>query len=477
MRFFSLNFWHTFWKGKLNSRNVLLGVALLLSLWVGVRYAGEAYIYIAPILLWAYAILLAFAVLYPKEKVKPSQFAFSSTWLWMLLLLGIAFGLRLLALNTILTQGFHPDEAGAVDFSFIQIFAPENNGLTINPLRVGTDAQPILYNYILRWSIETFGFTFAGARLSSVIAGTLAIPAIFFMVDEMSNRRTAWLAAILAAVYHYHIQWSRIALSNIWVTLLIPLTLGLFLRGWRLKRLNEALLAGFWLGLAAYFYTGGYIIIFLFALLILQTWKQTENSTGFISFASKSLFLAAIVAMPLIVFAIRYPSFFFERLNIIYGWMPDAPAYELGAGANWKEYAIHQVVHSFGGWNYFPDVTGFYGASFPLLTDVSSVLFLVGLALTLRARQYFPVFWIVLVALFGGVMVSGTPSSSHYIGSIPAICWLVAVPLNRLIERKQARWAYLLLGSIIVMNLFFYFYVYAHDPSIDFSAVFPISGP
>lgn len=467
--------WRHLWSDKrLVKRVGVAAFAILISVYIGVRYSGAAFISVFPILFWLWSILICFAALYPIQKT--ISFHFSRTWIALIILLSIAFFLRTFELRSF-PIGFHPDENGFVDFALRQVFNPDNMGETINPFRTGNNSQPILYHYVLRLSVALFGFSKAGARISSVIVGTLAVAGVFLMVNEMAGRRTAWLTAILMTAYHYHIHFSRLALNNIWTTLLLPLTLGFFLIGWRKPWKVGALLAGICLGLSAYFYAGGYIVIFLLFIVIWQIWKKTEDPIGLSIYTGKILTLALVIAAPLIIFALLYPQHFFGRVQEIYGWYPETMLAMRGSSARYGSYFIYQVVHSFGAYNYYADVTGFYTQAIPFLIGVSSILFPIGFVLAILKKQYLPVIWILIVTILGGVMSAGTPSSSHFIGAIPAICWLVAIPLDWLIEHNHPYWAYFLLAIIVITDLSFYFVFYAAHPSWILNTPFPMAAP
>jgi hypothetical protein len=87
------------------------------------------------------------------------------------------------------------------------------------------------------------------------------------------------------------------------------------------------------------------------------------------------------------------------------------------------------------------------------------------------------VLWVLLTIFLGGFMLTGAPSSSHYVVSIPAISWLVALPLMWLIETGHWRWAVALLIVIIVTDLGFYFGIYVPGGPRDLIHPFPTWPP
>ena len=205
---------------------VVLG-AILFSFSLGITQADVIYMPWSPILAWLITVALGFIFLWPSQTVR---IHFGRTF-WLLGgLVLVSLLLRVILLGT-LPPGFIVDEAGTADFTLRHVVRIP--GETISPFRTGSDSQPVLYYYILRLTMELGGYNIAAARISSAIAGALAVAATFLLVDAFSGRRTAWFTALLMAAYHYHIHWSRIALNNIWKTLWVPLTLCLFFWGWK----------------------------------------------------------------------------------------------------------------------------------------------------------------------------------------------------------------------------------------------------
>ncbi|MBL8090385.1 MAG: glycosyltransferase family 39 protein [Anaerolineales bacterium] len=442
-------------------------LSILISTWIGIHYATEAFIGYLPILLWLFSVFLCFAALYSEKQPALFQIKLNHTWAGIFALITIALLIRFINLSS-LPKGFHPDEAGYIEFAVLHIPKEDDPYLTINPFRTGLDSQPILYKYILRFSTYFFGMNIPASKISSVAIGTLAVASVFLMMNELAGRRMAWITSILMATYHYHVHWSRIALSNIWVTLLVPLTLGLFLLGWRKNNDKGAIFAGLALGLSAYIYSGGYFVIFLLIFIFMQEWINTNNRFDLMKYTAKMLCLAFVVAAPLIVFAIRVPDFFFDRASVVNGWKAEL------IQPSFYEYLFSQLKKSFGAYNFYPEVTGFYAPNAPFLIAFASILFLIGIFFAIKQKKLFLLFWIFIVTILGGVMLNGTPASTHFIGVIPAICWVVAIPLDKLIEHGHIKWFYTFLALIIFMDLFFYFFIYPSYPDSHLNVPFPI---
>lgn len=473
---FIARLWDHLWSTKQRARQVgIAGIAITISLWIGFRYAEDVFVSLLPIIVWVYLMILCCLALYPNHQRALIQISLNLSWLGLLLLLGVAILLRGFHLSS-LPPGLHPDEAGYIDFALLHIPSIEYSWLYINPFRTGLDSQPILYSYVLWLNTLLFGSSILAVKISSVLIGTLSVAGAFLMMKEITgNRRLAWLMAILMAFYHYHIHWSRLALSNIWTNFFLCFTIGLFLLGWRKRHSGGAVLAGVCLGLTTYVYSGGYFVVILLAILFLQLWHKTTERLGLTIYSAKMVAIATVIAAPLIVFAFRVPEFFFGRANMIRGWTPPAIlAYSQGAEMSYLDYAIHQFQYSFGAYNFFPEVTGFYQPGIPFLIGFASILFMVGIVLAFKKTHSIALVWILIVTFMGGILLDGTPGSTHFIGAIPAICWLVALPIDKLFESGNHRLAYAILAVIIFTDLYFYFVVYAGTPSPDLSLSFPI---
>ena len=434
---------------------------------IGVFYQDKIFFKGWQVIIWAISLIFLFVELVPKRKIvlKPDR-----VWVAIGAILLVGFFLRVVGLGTF-PPGFHIDEVGTADFTLRHIFP--NPDETINPFITGNNSHPILYNYILRFFMDVFGYTIAGDRLSSAVAGTLAILATYFLVKEFSGRRSAIMAAIIMTSYNVHIHWSRIALNNIWTTLWIPLTIGFFIWGWRIKWSGGALLAGLALGMTAYFYSGGYVVVFLMIYLIWKLWRETNLQTGLAIYTGKMLAMALSTALPLLIFVLAKPDQFFLRANEINAWKPEAVKILMGDNVNYVSFFWTQFSGAFGVYNFIPEQSGFYLSNAPLILGAASILFLVGIGWAYYKKLFLPIIWILFVTILGGFLVAPPPSSSHYVAAIPAICWLIAIPIDRMFSTNRRVWAIALIVAIVVADLFFYFYIYHAMPGRDLIFPFP----
>jgi uncharacterized membrane protein len=118
-----------------------------------------------------------------------------------------------------------------------------------------------LYMQAIGLSLQVFGHTPFALRLMPAISGTLAIPTIYLLGRQIGGRRVALFAAVLLAVAHGHVHFSRtVAVAYIQETLLIPLTLYFFLSGLDRRSALRMALGGTALGLSFSVYVSAQII-------------------------------------------------------------------------------------------------------------------------------------------------------------------------------------------------------------------------
>lgn len=448
-------------------RLVVVLACTLITVSIGYAYGRD--IWVRGWQLWTWAVCVAITVIFLIPAGVPTL-RLGKTWAVLFSLALVALLLRATSLESI-PGGLHVDEMGVADFSLRHIF-PEPHK-TLSPFRTGPVSQPSLYHYLIRLSLALVGNSITGLRISSASAGTLAVLATYAAVAVLENQQTALLGAIVMATYHYHVHWSRIGLNNVWDTLWVPATLAAYGWGWRRRWSGGAVLAGAALGFSQYFYAGSKIGVLLLAYLIWKLWRQEPDKQRLIVHVGKLLLVATCVAAPLVMFIVRDPAPYFERSDVVFGWKREVILEAMGGHYDLLGYAWRQAWRSLGAFTTVPDVTGFYGPGVPLVIGLAAPLFVAGFLWSTYKRRWIPVLWILLTVLLGGFMLTGAPSSSHYTVSIPAICWLIAVPLGWLMEHDRQRLALLALLIVMATDLAFYFAIYVPGGPRDLIHPFP----
>jgi 4-amino-4-deoxy-L-arabinose transferase-like glycosyltransferase len=376
-------------------------------------------------------------------------------WVLAPVLLGLV--LRVAFLGSI-PLGLHPDEVTTADFTIRHLFL--DTGETFYALRPGPYAQPTLYYYLIYLSLQLFGRTFFALRILSVIAGTLAILFTYAIVAHWNDRRTALITAILLSGFHYHLHWSRLALNNVWDTLWIPLTLAAFLMGWRSRWSGGAVISGLALGFSQYFYVGSRVAIFILPFLIFKLWGEEKDPRRLVIHVGKMTAIAVVACLPLLIYAGANASLFFSRATI--NWtLPTMTAEQYHHGlASALLMLVRQAWNSFAGFISLSDYSAFYQPGVPFLIGLSSLFFLAGIFLAIYRRNSLLLLWLAITIFFGSFLVPGPPDTSHMIPAVPAMVWLVALPLAEMDRSGYKRLASILLLLILITDLYFYFGIY-----------------
>lgn len=449
----------TWWRTELRENEgqmmqvIVAGAALFTSISLGAVYVRQPWVDGWQLWTWLISVGVLVTAVTPWRHI-PRVHIPHRYWLYGLLLLTLLLRLPLLS---VVPGGLHVDEMGVAGYAVQHVFPPAAQ--TINPFHTGASSQPALYHYLIRLSFALFGYTIPALRLTSALAGTAAVLATYLLVRTFANARTGLLAAALMSTYHYHVHWSRIGLNNIWDTLWVPLVLAAFAWGYRRNWSGGAVLAGVALGLAQYFYGGNKIVLFMLPLLLWMLYRERRDGRRLLIHAGKLAVTAVAVGAPITLFALIQPDIFFARSRVVYAWQREAIIAAVG-DYNVPQYVWQQIWRNVGAFTSVPEVTGFYGPGVPFLFGIAAPLFLIGVLWAIWRRNWLPLAWLALTIFFGGIMLTGAPSSSHFVVVIPAICWLTAVPLNWLWENGRWRLALLLVVAIMLTDLFFYFGMY-----------------
>jgi hypothetical protein len=277
--------------------------------------------------------------------------------------------------------------------------------------------------------------------------------------------------------------------------------LAAFAWGWRKGWSGGAIISGIAVGLSQYFYAGSRVGLILLGLFILKLWldmgrseqavdldagerpglrgsvrawlKLNPERSALVVYTVKMGLMAACIAGPLLLYALRDPAPFFERSQAVWGWREETILMAVGEPGDVVSYGWRQFWRSVGAFTAVPDVTGFYGPGVPLLIGLAGPLFVIGLGWAAFKRRWLPVVWIFLTVFLGGFLLSDPPGSSHYVVAIPAICWLMAMPLDWLASLGRERLAVALMAAVVVVDIYFYFFVYVPGGPRDLIHVFP----
>jgi 4-amino-4-deoxy-L-arabinose transferase-like glycosyltransferase len=241
---------------------------------------------------------------------------FGSRWKWIALLLITALGAairfyRLADFPPGLShdEAFHQVAALSVYDGYYPLYFPENMGM-----------DPMLA-YMIGFLYKVVGVTAIGARIISALAGTLTIPATWWLAGELfadwsAERRTAVSAAsaFVLATLQWHITLSRTGIQPSLVPPLLTMTMATLWRGLRKGGWAWFVGAGVFLGAGLYAYSAARMAPLLIAGVALWLFLF-ERETFRLRWRGLLLFVAVsmLVFAPLAGYFIRNPYWFTLR--------------------------------------------------------------------------------------------------------------------------------------------------------------------
>lgn len=297
-----------------------------------------------------------------------------------------------------------------------------------------------LYMQAIGLSLQLFGHTPFALRLMPAIGGTLAIPAVYLLGRQIGGRRVALFSAILLAVAHGHIHFSRtVAVAYIQETLLISLALYFFLSGLERRSALRMALAGAVLSLSFSVYVSAQIIaVMLVIYIVVAALIARPAIRGAWRCLAVFWFSALLIALPQIAFNLRHLDEFLVRLNsdgtFQSGWLANEVVV---TGRSAAQILFERVAHAFLSLNHYP-AFDFYGARIPMLDVLTGILFFLGLGYSLwRTRDHRSLllngyFWSLTVAI-GVFAVPPSADSYRMLATLPAAIIMAAIGLDWLL--------------------------------------------
>ena len=345
--------------------------------------------------------------------------------LLLLLLTGVGAALRFFRLTQFppglhFDEAFHQVEAIGVLNGYRPVYFAENMGM--DPMHIYLVA--VLYRLI--------GVSEIGGRIVSAIAGTLTLPALWWLAQELSagwdqRLRTALSASsvLVLATLQWHITFSRTGIQPVLVPLLLTLTMGALWRGLRTGHWGWFIVAGLSMGAGPYAYSASRFVPLLVVGLVLWLLAfERETLRSRWKGLLLSVAVSVVVFAPLGLYFYKHPQWFTLRASQV-------TSATLGQGSGAAQALGENAVKTLASFTFRGDrdpIRNLPGR--PALDLFQSLLFAAGIGLCLRnvRRPAYaaPLLWLG-VMLLPTVLTEYAPHFGRSLGATPAVALLVGL--------------------------------------------------
>lgn len=317
------------------------------------------------------------------------------------------------------------------------IFFPRNTG------------REAIQMYLTAGIIQLFhtGYTFLSLKIGMILAGLLALPFLYLLGKELGNRRVGLFAMLFAGIAYWPNVISRVGLRFPLYPLFVAPTLYYLIRGLRTSNRNDFILAGLALGIGLHGYTPirilPLVVLVAVGLYLLHSQargKRLQTISGLLVL----VLVALILFLPLLRFALEYPTLFdlraFSRLGTTERPLPGSALliflknlwnastmYFWSDGQIW----VHSVTNS------------------PALDIISATLYYLGVVLLLvryiRRRTWQDLFLLLSVPLLmlpsilSLAFPDENPALNRAAGAIIPVFLIIAIALDGLMSAMEKR--------------------------------------
>lgn len=291
------------------------------------------------------------------------------------------------------------------------------------------------------------GINFFTLKLSSALAGILALPFIYLLGKEVANRRVGLLALAFAGVAYWPNVVSRAGMRLPFYMLFTAATLYFLLRGLQTSRRNDFILAGICLGLGFYGYSADRILplVVLAAVGLYFLHQKSNEQRGQVVWHLLILGLFALILfLPLLRYALQEPDAYAFRTLTRMGSLEQplpAPAWQIFLDNLWNSLAMFS-------WS-AGEVWVATLPNYPALGIVSGALFHLGLVILLvrylRRRHWLDLFLLISIPLlmFPSILALAFPRENPSLyrsgGAFVPVFLVVALAFDGLLRALKAR--------------------------------------
>jgi 4-amino-4-deoxy-L-arabinose transferase-like glycosyltransferase len=392
--------------------------------------------------------------------------------LFISLLTLLAFGLRAYGLARY-PAAFHGDE-GEMGLMALAVL----DGKPVPFFGTGWSSLPNLYFYLQAGSLALLGKNEVGLRMLSALGGTAGVPLLYLAGRIGWGRAAGMWAAILLAISHLHIHFSRMGVNNTHSVASIIAVMLLAVLAFRFGSKAPPLLyagMGVMIGLSLYLYFGSLLLPVIAVPMLWWLWRNKQVSTG-------SVLLVLIGALTAYAPLGRYYLGNWEaigaRPNAVSIFNDEIVRHTLGSSASLPADLVPLLVHQFTRTLSFftgsGDRSSFYAAEIPAFDLLTVVLFWTGILATIGHIKRFPdravLLWLTTGVLLAGVLTKDPPSATRLLMVVPSVFLLAGVTVQHVWDRArritQLPWqipaalgGFLAVG-LLIMNIQNYFVHY-----------------
>lgn len=178
--------------------------------------------------------------------------------------------------------------------------------------------EPIQF-YLAALLVKVFGMEmdFTVLKLSMALAFLISLYYVYRLGKELGNRWTGLFAMLLTGIAAWTNILARSGMRLVLTPVFVAPVLYYLLRGLRLSRRNDLVLAGIFLGLGLLGYSAFRampVVVLLVFLIFLVSHRSVKTADGATGGLGTLVLFALIGALPLIRYALQNPDMFFYRM-------------------------------------------------------------------------------------------------------------------------------------------------------------------